>query len=145
MVGVHTPEFEFKENLVNISAAVGRFRIDYPIAVDSNEQIWRAWSDQYWPAMYLVDANGERRYHQLGEGDYPKTERAIQYLLAEARGAPVDSALVNPAANDEQMAADLASLQSGETYLGYANAANFNPAPGWSGTGRKPTRSAPSA
>lgn len=126
VVGVHTPEFKFEEDLVNINAAVGRFKIDYPIAVDSNQQIWRAWGNQYWPAIYLTDANGKVRYHQFGEGDYARTERAIQSLLAEARGAAVDSTLVNPAANDEQKAPDLASLQSGETYVGYSKAANFN-------------------
>jgi thiol-disulfide isomerase/thioredoxin len=127
LVGVHTPEFRFEENLVNISAAVGRFHLDYPIAVDSNQQIWRAWGNQYWPAMYLADANGRIRYHQFGEGDYVRTERAIQSLLAEAHGAPVDSTLVNPAASGEQMAPDLASLRSGEAYVGYAKAANVDP------------------
>lgn len=127
VVGVHTPEFRFEENLVNISAAVGRFHLDYPIAVDSKQQIWRAWGNQYWPAMYLADANGKIRYHQFGEGDYVRTERAIQSLLAEAHGAPVDSTLVNPAASGEQMAPDLASLRSGETYVGYAKAANVSP------------------
>lgn len=126
VVGVHTPEFKFEEDLVNINAAVGRFHIDYPIAIDSNQRIWQNWGNQYWPAIYLTDANGKVRYHQFGEGDYGKTERAIQSLLAEARGSAVDSTLVNPTANDEQMAPDLASLQSGETYVGYSKASNFH-------------------
>ncbi|TFW15446.1 thioredoxin family protein [Duganella callida] len=126
VVGVHTPEFKFEEDLVNINAAVGRFHIDYPIAVDSNQEIWRSWGNQYWPAIYLTDANGKVRYHQFGEGDYAKTEKAIQSLLAEARGAAVDSTLVNPSSNDEQKAPDLASLQSEETYVGYSKATNFH-------------------
>ncbi|MRW94688.1 redoxin family protein [Duganella sp. FT80W] len=126
VVGVHTPEFKFEEDLVNINAAVGRFHIDYPVAVDSNQRIWSNWGNRYWPAIYLTDANGKVRYHQFGEGDYAMTERAIQSLLAEARGAAVDSSLVNPTANDEQKAPDLASLQSGETYVGYSQASNFH-------------------
>jgi len=129
VVGVHTPEFKFEEDLVNINAAVGRFHIDYPIAVDSNQRIWQAWGNQYWPAIYLTDANGKVRYHQFGEGDYGKTERAIQSLLAEARGTPVDGKLVTPTANDEQMAPDLASLQSDESYLGYSKAVSYQGAP----------------
>lgn len=119
VVGVHTPEFKFEEDLVNINAAVGRFKMDYPIAVDSNQKIWSAWNNQYWPALYLADAEGKIRHHQFGEGGYDKMERAIQSLLAEARPGPVDNTLVNPSANDEQMAPDLASLASEESYLGY--------------------------
>lgn len=129
VVGVHTPEFKFEEDLVNINAAVGRFRIDYPVAVDSNQKIWEAWGNRFWPALYLVDANGKIRYHQFGEGSYDKMERSIQSLLAEARPGVVDGTLVNPAANDEQMAPDLASLGSEETYVGYLKASNFHSTP----------------
>jgi thiol-disulfide isomerase/thioredoxin len=130
VVGVHTPEFKFEEDLVNINAAVGRFRIDYPVAVDSNQAIWQAWGNQYWPALYLADANGKLRHHQFGEGGYDTMERAIQTLLMEARpGAAIDSTLVHPTANDEQMLPDLASLGSGETYVGYLKAADFHSTP----------------
>jgi thiol-disulfide isomerase/thioredoxin len=125
VVGVHTPEFKFEKDLSNVSAAVGRFQIDFPIAVDSNHSIWQAWGNRYWPAYYLVDANGKIRYKQFGEGNYERTERAIQSLLAEARGSAVDSWLVNPPAPAEQMAPDLARVGSSEAYIGYRQAENF--------------------
>jgi thiol-disulfide isomerase/thioredoxin len=129
VVGVHTPEFKFEEDLVNINAAVGRFKIDYPIAVDSNQKIWQAWGNRYWPALYLADVNGKIRHHQFGEGGYDKMERAIQALLAEARLGVADGTLVNPAANDEQMAPDLASIGSDEGYVGYLKASGFRSTP----------------
>jgi thiol-disulfide isomerase/thioredoxin len=125
VVGVHTPEFKFEQDLTNVNAAVGRFQIDFPIAVDSNQSIWQAWGNRYWPAYYLVDANGKIRYKQFGEGNYDKMERAIQSLLAEASGKPVDSGLVNPPTPAEQMQPDLERLGSGEAYIGYRQAANF--------------------
>jgi thiol-disulfide isomerase/thioredoxin len=129
VVGVHTPEFKFEEDLANINAAVGRFRIDFPVAVDSNQEIWQAWGNRYWPAFYLVDASGKIRYHQFGEGRYDKMERAIQSLLAEARGSAGDTTLVKPAADAEEMAPHLASLRSEETYVGYRKASNFHSTP----------------
>lgn len=126
VVGVHTPEFRFEEDLANVNTAVGRFRIDFPVAVDSRQQIWRAWGNRYWPAYYLVDASGRIRYHQVGEGDYASMERAIQALLAETRGAPLaDTHLVDPPAAAEQMAPDVARLASQETYVGYGKAERF--------------------
>jgi thiol-disulfide isomerase/thioredoxin len=129
VVGVHTPEFKFEEDLVNINAAVGRFQIDYPVAVDSNQKIWQAWGNRYWPALYLVDANGKIRHHQFGEGGYDTMERAIQSLLAEAGLGAADGKLVNPAANGEQMAPDLASVGSDEAYVGYSKASGFRSTP----------------
>lgn len=129
VVGVHTPEFKFEEDLVNINAAVARFRIDFPVAVDSNQTIWQAWRNQYWPAFYLVDANGKIRYHQFGEGSYDKMERAIQSLLAETSGSAGDTSLVNPAAKAEEMAPHLAGLRSEKTYVGYGKASNFGARP----------------
>ena len=122
VVGVHTPEFKFEKDLTNVSAAVARFQIDFPVAVDSDQRIWQAWNNNAWPAYYLVDGNGKVRYRQLGEGNYDKLERAIQSLLAEARGAPVDNALVDPSLKAEQLAPDLRQLDSGETYVGYSQA-----------------------
>jgi thiol-disulfide isomerase/thioredoxin len=126
VVGVHTPEFKFEKDLTNVSAAVGRFQIDFPVAVDSDQRIWQAWGNNAWPAYYLVDANGKVRYRQLGDGNYDKLERAIQSLLAEARGGPVDNksanSLVDPPMEAEQLAPDLRQLNSGETYVGYSQA-----------------------
>lgn len=126
VVGVHTPEFAFEQDLANVNAALGRFGIDFPVAVDSSQRIWRTWGNRFWPAYYLVDGDGRIRYHQFGEGEYDKMERAIQSLLAETSGAPLpDTGLVDPRAGAEQMAPDLGRLASGETYVGYDKAANF--------------------
>jgi thiol-disulfide isomerase/thioredoxin len=126
VVGVHTPEFRFEQDLTNVNAAIGRFQIDFPVAVDSNHQIWRTWGNRYWPAYYLVDASGRIRYHQFGEGEYDKMERAIQSLLAETRGAPLaDTSLVDPKSGAEQAAPDIARMASDETYVGYRKADNF--------------------
>ncbi|CUI05707.1 thioredoxin family protein [Massilia antarctica] len=125
VVGVHTPEFKFEADQDNVNAAVARFRIDFPVALDSDRRIWQAWRNRAWPALYLVDANGRIRYRQLGEGGYDKLERAIQSLLAEARGGPVDTALVAPPMHAEQLAPDLRQLDSAETYVGYSQATNF--------------------
>ena len=58
-------------------------KVDFPIAVDSDYAIWRALDNKYWPALYFVDAQGRIRHHQFGEGDYERSERIIQQLLAE--------------------------------------------------------------
>ncbi|TFW05884.1 thioredoxin family protein, partial [Oxalobacteraceae bacterium OM1] len=125
VLGVHTPEFQFEQDLTNVYAAMERFKIDFPVAVDSNHRIWQAFGNRFWPAVYLVDASGRIRYHQFGEGSYDKTERAIQALLAEAGHDKFDAGLVKPPAPAEQMAPDLDSIRSEETYVGYAQATNF--------------------
>jgi thiol-disulfide isomerase/thioredoxin len=126
VIGVHTPEFAFEKDLSNVNAAVARFQIDFPIAIDSDQRIWRAFGNRFWPAYYLVDANGKIRYHQYGEGNYDKTERAIQDLLAEARQDKSDSGLVGPVAKAEQMAPGVDRIRSEETYVGYAHESNFS-------------------
>ncbi|WP_229426997.1 thioredoxin family protein [Massilia atriviolacea] len=126
VVGVHSPEFRFEKDLTNVSAAVERFKIDFPVAVDSEHRIWQAWGNNAWPAWYLVDANGKIRYRQVGEGGYDKLERAMQSLLAQSRGAPVDATLVDPPKPAEQMAPDLRERESAETYVGYRQASGFN-------------------
>lgn len=128
VIGVHTPEFKFEHDLVEVSAAIARFQIDFPVAVDSGQRIWNAWGNVAWPAFYLVDARGKVRYKQLGEGDYDKLERTIQSLLTEARGAPLApelTGLVAPPAGAEQAAPDLAHLGSRESYIGQRHASNF--------------------
>ena len=84
MLGVHTPEFPFEEDVENVRRAVQDMRIDYPVAVDSDYAIWRAFKNQYWPAFYFVDAQGRIRHHQFGEGEYEQSEKVLQTLLAEA-------------------------------------------------------------
>jgi len=82
IVGVHSPEFEFEKNVDNIRQAAQRLRVNYPIAVDSRHAIWRAYENEYWPAVYLIDRKGRVRFHHFGEGNYAGIEREIQKLLA---------------------------------------------------------------
>ena len=126
VIGVHAPEFAFEKKIDNVRDAVRRFGITYPVAVDNDFRIWRAFRNTYWPAFYFVDAQGRIRHHQFGEGDYARSERVIQDLLAEAAGARAASAdVVRPAASGAQAPPDLAQLRSRETYLGYQQAAGF--------------------
>src|SRR4026208_2371738 len=84
VIGVHSPEFEFEKNVDNVRRAAKDMRVDYPIAVDSSFAIWRAFSNQYWPAHYFIDAQGKIRYQHFGEGEYEQSERNIQRLLKGA-------------------------------------------------------------
>jgi thiol-disulfide isomerase/thioredoxin len=124
VVGVHTPEFEFEKNVDNVRRAVRDMHIAYPVAVDSDYAVWRAFRNNAWPAIYLIDAQGRVRYRHLGEEEYPQTERMIQQLLAEA-GKPVHGRdLVMPEGRGAEAAPDWASLRSPETYLGPERAEN---------------------
>lgn len=84
VIGVHTPEFPFEKDVNNVRRAAKDMRVDYPIAIDNDCAIWRAFKNQYWPALYFVDAQGRIRHHYFGEGEYDKSERIIQQLLSEA-------------------------------------------------------------
>src|SRR5450432_985524 len=84
VIGVHAPEFEFEKNVDNVRQAAKEMKIDYPIAIDSDHAIWSAFNNEYWPALYFVDAQGHIRHHQFGEGNYDQSELIIQQLLAEA-------------------------------------------------------------
>ena len=125
VIGVHTPEFAFEKDVSNIEKALSRFKIDYPIAIDSDYGIWRAFQNNYWPAFYFIDARGQIRHHQFGEGDYDKAEKVIRELLAEAGSQVSATAPVTPAARAEEVAPDLRGIRSGETYIGYREASNF--------------------
>ncbi|MFK3668172.1 cytochrome c biogenesis protein DipZ [Ochrobactrum teleogrylli] len=125
VIGVHTPEFAFEKKIDNVKKAVGDFKIGYPVAIDSNFQIWRAYNNSYWPAHYLIDAKGQIRYHHFGEGNYRETEQAIQDLLREAGGEKATSAPVVPTTKGAEASPDLQNIRSPETYLGYERADNF--------------------
>jgi thiol-disulfide isomerase/thioredoxin len=118
IVGVHTPEFSFEQNVDNVRRAAREQDVDYPIALDSKYAIWKAFENHYWPAVYLIDANGHVRHQQFGEGDYDRLERVIQKLLAEAGSNGFDRALVMPDARGAEVAADWKNLGSPETYIG---------------------------
>ena len=125
VIGVHSPEFAFEKDLDNVRRATREMRIDYPIAVDSEHTIWRAFSNAYWPALYFVDAQGRIRHHQFGEGEYGQSEGIIQQLLAEAGSVGIGHDLVSVEARGAEAAADWVSLRSPENYLGYERTANF--------------------
>ena len=125
VIGVHTPEFAFEKKLDNVKKAVSDFKIGYPVATDSNFEIWRAYNNSYWPAHYLIDAKGQIRYHHFGEGNYRMTEQAIQDLLREAGSQKAASAPVLPTTKGAEASPDLQNIRSPETYLGYERADNF--------------------
>ena len=118
MLGVHTPEFAFEKNLDNVRRAMQQMKIDYPIVIDNDYSIWRAFKNQYWPALYFLDVRGRIREHHFGEGEYERSERAIQQLLADAGVADVCSGVVSVEASGIEAAADWANLKSPENYLG---------------------------
>ncbi|HEV7318688.1 MAG TPA: cytochrome c biogenesis protein DipZ [Ensifer sp.] len=126
VIGVHAPEFAFEKKIENVEQAIRDFQITYPVAIDNDFAIWRAFSNNYWPAHYFIDAEGQIRYTHFGEGDYEGSERVIQDLLAEAAGKKkAEGDLVKPHARGAEVSPDLARLGSGETYVGYARAENF--------------------
>jgi thiol-disulfide isomerase/thioredoxin len=125
VIGVHTPEFSFEKNFDNVRRAARDMRVVYPIAVDNDYAIWRAFNNQYWPALYFVDARGHIRHHQFGEGDYERSERVIQQLLAETGGGGGGHELVSVDASDVEAAADWDNLKSPENYVGYERTENF--------------------
>jgi thiol-disulfide isomerase/thioredoxin len=125
VTGIHSPEFAFEKNLDNVRRAPKDQKVTYPIAIDSEHAIWRAFKNEYWPALYFVDAQGRIRHHQFGEGEYDRSERIIQQLLAAAGIGGIDPKLVSVAGRGAEAAADWGSLKSPENYLGYERTANF--------------------
>jgi len=125
VIGVHTPEFPFEHNVDNVRRAVQQMRIEYPIVIDNDYAIWRAFNNQYWPALYLVDGRGRVRQRQFGEGEYDTSERAIQRLLKEAGASEVSDGFVSVDGRGFEATADWSSLRSSETYVGYDRTQNF--------------------
>ena len=125
MIGVHTPEFEIETDIDSVRRAANEMRVDYPIAIDNDYAVWEAFANQYWPALYFVDANGEIRQHHFGEGEYARSEQIIQALLADAGATGVRgrAAVVDP--QGIEVEADWDQLQSPETYVGYARGGGF--------------------
>jgi thiol-disulfide isomerase/thioredoxin len=125
VVGVHTPEFPFERDVDNVRQAAKDMRVHYPIALDSDYAVWRAFSNRYWPAVYIADTEGRIRHHQFGEGQYEECERVIQQLLREGGYEGSGDALVSVAPDGFEAQADWTNLQSPETYLGYEQGQNF--------------------
>ncbi|MGP7999096.1 MAG: redoxin family protein [Streptosporangiaceae bacterium] len=125
VIGVHTPEFGFEHDLGHVRQAVADMRIDYPVATDNDYAVWRAFGNNYWPALYFADAQGRIRHHFFGEGEYQQSEMVIQHLLAEAGSGHPGPGLVAPDAAGIEAPADWASLRSPENYTGYERTENF--------------------
>jgi cytochrome c biogenesis protein CcdA/thiol-disulfide isomerase/thioredoxin len=125
VIGVHAPEFAFEKNIDNVRQAIKDLKIDYPVAIDNDYAIWRAFNNSYWPAHYFIDAQGRIRHHHFGEGEYDQSEKIIQQLLAEAGKSDVAQDIVKVNAQGAEAAADMDHVMSPETYVGYARAENF--------------------
>jgi len=125
VIGVHAPEFAFERNVDNVKKAVATLNIGYPVAIDNDYKIWRAFDNQYWPAHYFVDAQGMIRHHEFGEGEYDESERVIQKLLAEAGDSHVPTGIVAVNASGAEAAPSQADHQSPEAYIGYDRIDHF--------------------
>jgi thiol-disulfide isomerase/thioredoxin len=125
VIGVHAPEFAFEKNVDNVRWAVKDMQIDYPVAIDNDHAIWRAFKNQYWPALYFIDAQGRVRHHQFGEGAYEQSEMVIQQLLAEAGASDVKRGSVSVHARGAEAPADWSNLKSAENYLGFDRTVGF--------------------
>ena len=119
IIGVHAPEFAFEKVLENVQDAVKSAKISYPVTLDNNFSTWKAYENQFWPAKYLIDKNGQVRYTHFGEGKYDETEGVIQALLKE------NGANINQTVNSSNQQSSIRSDQSPETYLGYERAERF--------------------
>ena len=125
VIGAHSPEFPFEHEVERVRPALAAMGVDYPVAMDNDFAVWRAFGNQAWPALYFVDGDGRIRHRHLGEGDYERSERVIQQLLAEAGHDGVERDLVSVDPSGVELAADWETLGSPETYLGYARATGF--------------------
>jgi thiol-disulfide isomerase/thioredoxin len=113
VIGVHTPEFSFEHEIDRVREATEERAIDYPVAVDNAYEIWSAFANHYWPALYFVDVDGIIRDHHFGEGRYEQSERVLQRLLG------VERELVSVEGLGVEAEADWDNLRTPETYLGY--------------------------
>jgi thiol-disulfide isomerase/thioredoxin len=125
VVGVHTPEFPFEGDVDNVRWAAKDLSVGYPIALDSDYAVWRAFDNNYWPAVYIADAEGRIQHHQFGEGGYKECEMVIQRLLGEARRDGIGDDLVSVAPEGFEVQADWANLETPETYLGSQQGQNY--------------------
>jgi len=125
VIGVHSPEFEFEKNLDNVRRAAKDMKVGFPVSVDNAHDIWRAFDNQYWPALYFVDAKGHIRHHQFGEGEYERSETILRQLLAAAGSGDTGHDLVSVDARGLEAAADWRNLKSAENYVGYGRTENF--------------------
>jgi thiol-disulfide isomerase/thioredoxin len=142
LLGVHTPEFPFEHDVDNVRHQTKEIGVDYPSAIDSDFAVWRAFHNQYWPALYVFDAQGRLRHHQFGEGGYAEIEKVIQKLLVEAGLKDLDPRPTPVTAGGFELAADWSNVGSSETYLGEARTDGFA-SPGGIHTGERRLYSSP--
>jgi thiol-disulfide isomerase/thioredoxin len=119
VIGVHTPEFSFEHDIDGVRRTTKERAIDYPVAADNDYEIWSAFDNHYWPALYFVDADGIIRDHHFGEGRYEQSERVIQSLLG------VEREIVSVEGVGVEAEADWDHLRTPETYLGYGRSEHF--------------------
>ena len=115
MIGVHAPEFSFEKDIENVRWAAKDMRIQYPIVIDNDHQIWRAFNNEYWPALYFADEQGHIRHQVFGEGQYQQSEAVIQRLLAKAGKSSVPGGVVSVDARGAEADADWTELGSERT------------------------------
>lgn len=125
VIGIHTPEFDFEKDANNVRNFVRDANITFPIAIDSQRAVWGAFSNEYWPALYFIDAEGRIRHHQFGEGEYERSEAVIQELLGESGKNGAEQGLTSVDASGPELPAGWADLRSTENYLGYERTQNF--------------------
>lgn len=142
VIQVHAPEFEFEKDLESVRRELKREEVNFPVAVDNEHAVWRAFNNQYWPALYFADAKGHIRHHQFGEGDYDRSETVIQELLAEVGKGDVSGEPVRVDGRGIEAAADWNSLRTPETYLGYERTEGFA-SPGGAAADRRRVYDAP--
>jgi thiol-disulfide isomerase/thioredoxin len=142
-IGVHTPEFKFEHDLDNVRWAVQARKIDYPVAIDNDFAVWRAFANNYWPALYFVDSQGRIRHHRYGEGDYERSEMVIRQLLADAGVEDMRPGLASVEPNADEVQADWEDLGSPESYLGYDQATAFDAGAGGAAWDKPHTYAAP--
>jgi hypothetical protein len=119
VIGVHTPEFAFEHDIDGVRRATKERAVDYPVVVDNDYEVWSAFDNHYWPALYFVDADGLIRDQHFGEGRYEQSEQVIQRLLG------VERELVSVRGRGVEAEADWDQLRTPETYLGYERSENF--------------------
>ena len=125
VIGVHAPEFGFEKVNANVDSAVHELNVTYPVLIDSDHKVWRAFRNHYWPADYFIDANGRIRHHHFGEGDYEESERVIQELLRESGASGVSERRARPTGDGIEAPPNDEFPWSPETYIGYARAEHF--------------------
>jgi thiol-disulfide isomerase/thioredoxin len=121
VIGVHTPEFAFEHEIEGVRQATKERGIDYPVAADNDYEVWSAFANNYWPALYFIDADGVIRDQRFGEGRYEESERMIQRLLG------IERELVSVEGLGVEAEADWDHLSTPETYLGYGRTGQLAP------------------